>query len=210
MSDQPSGTWWVKRFPDWDGIIDILGEKWGEVVRRRCDEAWRLYEAGDLPKPLSLSGLSDESVYCRFVVGTEPFPDLEAAEYFRRLLQQTMGYWVHDTMSAGMKLMAKAEERDLVSNRKRAILIMFSEGDFSSPAALARRVDEVVEADHARAKKYGFDIGGKDVSRKRIEDLKQMVKNIRKAGWPRLGVDEFEEITRDFAADLAASKADEA
>lgn len=205
--------WWEPSYPEWDEIEHKLGPDWGPQVRKRCDIAEYLMDAADLPRPASLIRYSDDEVFNNFVLSNSPLPDLEAAEYVRRLLQQTLGRWTCDTISAGLRLaMAPEDTKWRMANKQRAIIQMFARGDYSKPAAIARRVNSALEADDlALAKKYELSHNAKTGkplrSSDRIAKLKDMTKKLRAVGGAvRLEPADFEEITHDFSAEFGSGR----
>lgn len=199
--------WWEPSYPEWDEIEHKLGREWGGQLRKRIGIAEYLMEADDLQHPASLSRYSDREIFNSFVLNNSPLPDVEAAEYVRRLLQQTLGLWTCDTMSAGLRLaMAPEDTKWRMANKQRAIIQMFARGNYSKPAEIARRVNSALEAnDLALAKKYELTHNaknGKQLRRAdRIAKLRDMTKKLRaEGGTVRLDQNDFEEITEDFSA----------
>ena len=168
------------------------------------------------PIPAALSAIPEKEIEARFIAGMEPATDLESAEYLRHLERKWLGEIACGMAAAALRLAAKSGEdpRRRTENRKRAIVAMFADGDYSEPSALARRIDGSLAKDPARAAKYGFSARTIDERRRRKISIERLVKNMKEklrqdpvgGGKIRLSVEAFEEISRDFREEGGETK----
>lgn len=200
--------WWERLLPQWGALGEALGRFEAANLRSKYNIAWHAMHEPPVPRPPSLRDLTEEEIEARYVTGGGPLPDVAEAAYVMQLQRKRLASWVCDATVAALRLtdVSSRDPRRVVANRKRAIVELFADGNYSEPAALADRIGAALEKNPERARKYHLAAPTLDAQRKRRQVLIKLVKNMAmdaKAD-PEFGaklwlsVEEFEEISRDF------------
>jgi hypothetical protein len=195
--------------------INIFSEMISAVPDHKVEELVAIREEGvrlcalpwkSSPAPPSLSGMRSAEIHARFVIGREPIPDLAAAEYIRTELQYLAVRWTRAVAEAGQALSKGTKALELekrAENRRRLVIDYIAKGDYSAPAELARKVNDMLVLRPDLAEKYGF---ARPVAHKRgktrpksLLELDNMVKNLKRVFAIAATQADIDEVTYDFS-----------